>query len=107
MQKSLGDILRTATRPNVLIWGSNIIWSTIKTKVKKEWFKCVEAVISGGDILTSELKRKIDLYLRRNMDQEQKVRPGYGLTEATAATCLTNEFKLWRCEYWIPFPDTY
>ena len=104
--KKFGDILRT-TRPNVLVGVPTLYEALLKQKLKKNDLKCVEAVISGGDILTSELKRKIDLYLEEHGSMA-KVRPGYGLTEATAATCLTNEFEYSEDgTIGIPFPDTY
>ena len=104
--KKFGDIIKK-TRPHFLVGVPTLYEALLKQKLKKNDLKCVEAVISGGDILSSELKEKIDKYLKEH-GSIATVRPGYGLTEATAATCLTNEF-----EYsgtgciGIPFPDTY
>ena len=78
----------------------------LKQKLKDNDLECVESVVSGGDILTPELKRKVDDYLRDH-GSYAVVRPGYGLTEATAATCLTNEFGYIENGIGIPFPDTY
>ena len=104
--KKFGDIIKI-TRPNFLVGVPTLYEALLKQKLKKNDLKCVEAAISGGDILTSELKRKIDDYLKLH-GSNAKVRPGYGLTEATAATCLTNEFEYSEDgTIGIPFPDTY
>ena len=63
-------------------------------------------VISGGDTLTPDLKRKVDLYLESH-GSSAKIRQGYGLTEASGASCLlpTNFYR--ENAIGIPFPDTY
>ena len=104
--KKFGNIIKT-TRPNFLVGVPTLYEALLKQKLKKNDLNCIEAVISGGDILTGELKRKIDSYLEEH-GSSARVRPGYGLTEATAATCLTNEFEAGVDGIiGIPFPDTY
>ena len=51
------------------------------------------------------MKRKIDEFLRKYGSKAQ-VRVGYGLTECTAATCLTLPQELRENCIGIPFPDT-
>lgn len=104
--KKFGDLIRK-TKPNFLAGVPTLYEALLKQKLKPNDLECVEAVISGGDILTPELKKKIDTYLHEH-GSFAEVRPGYGLTEATAATCLTpeNGYKDEGC-IGIPFPDTY
>ena len=103
--KKFGDLIRK-TKPNFLVGVPTLYEALVKQKLKKRDLECVEAVISGGDILTPELKKKVDEYLKQ-YGSYATVRPGYGLTEATAATCLTNEGEYVEGLIGVPFPDTY
>ena len=104
--KEFGELIKR-TKPNFLVGVPTLYEALLKQKLKSNDLECVEAVITGGDVLTPELKRKIDIYLHEH-GSFAEVRPGYGLTEATAATCLTNELS-YKCEgcIGIPFPDSY
>ena len=103
--KKFGDLIKR-TKPNFLVGVPTLYEALLKQKLKEKDLKSVEAVISGGDILTPELKKKVDTYLEEH-GSNATIRPGYGLTEATAATCLTNEGEYIEGEIGIPFPDTY
>lgn len=72
----------------------------------KKDLECLEAVISGGDFMSESLKKKIDAALKE-YGSNAEVRIGYGLTEATAATCLTPTGGYREGTIGIPFPDTY
>jgi long-chain acyl-CoA synthetase len=72
----------------------------------KKDLECLEAVISGGDFMSQSLKEKIDASLKE-YGSKAEVRIGYGLTEATAATCLTPRGGYREGTIGIPFPDTY
>lgn len=72
----------------------------------KKDLECLEAVISGGDFMSESLKAKIDAALKE-YGSKAEVRIGYGLTEATAATCLTPTGGYREGTIGIPFPDTY
>ena len=63
-------------------------------------------VFSGGDSLSIELKRKVDLFLRTHGASVQ-VREGYGLTECVTASCLTPRDFHKEGSIGIPYPDTY
>ena len=104
--KKFGDLIRK-TKPSFLAGVPTLFEALLKQKMKKRDLDCVKAVISGGDILTPELKKKVDDYLYEH-GSTATIRPGYGLTEATAATCLTNTdgYKEEGC-IGIPFPDCY
>lgn len=93
-------------KPNFIVGVPTLFEALLKQKLKDKDLECVESVISGGDILIPELKRKVDDYLRDH-GSYAVVRPGYGLTEATAATCLTNELGYIDYGIGIPLPDTY
>lgn len=66
-------------------------------------FKCA---ISGGDFMSKDLKEKVDNYLHEH-GSSAEVRVGYGLTEASAATCVTPTGGYREGSIGIPFPGTY
>ena len=59
----------------------------------------------GGDSLSVELKKKIDVFLKDHGATIQ-VREGYGLTECVTASCLTPRDEYRENSIGIPFPDT-
>ena len=63
-------------------------------------------VISGGDSLSIELKKKFDEWLEKHKSPTT-LREGYGLTECCASSCLTPENYYRPGSIGIPFPDTY
>ena len=63
-------------------------------------------IFSGGDSLSTELKNKVDAFLKAHGCQEQ-VREGYGMTECVTACCLTPRFAHRDGSIGIPFPDIY
>jgi len=104
--KKFGDLIKK-TQPSFLAGVPTLYEALLNQKLNKNDLKCVESAISGGDILSGELKKKIDKYLKEH-GSTAKVRAGYGLTEATAATCLSLD-NLDETEdgyIGIPFPDT-
>ena len=103
--KKFGDLIKK-TKPNFLVGVPTLFEALLKQKLKKDDLECVEAVISGGDTLTKEQKNRIDEYLKEH-GSRATIRPGYGLTEATASTCLTIKGKYVDNCIGIPFPDTY
>ncbi len=105
--KKFADIIKK-TQPSFLAGVPTLYEALLKQRMKKNDLACVESAISGGDILTGELKKKIDKFLEAH-GSSAKVRAGYGLTEATAATCLSLESNLDPADGYIgiPFPDTY
>ena len=73
--------------------------------IGKKDFASLRCVVSGGDFMSGELKRRVDECLREH-GSIAEVRIGYGLTEATAATCLTPSGLYKDNSIGIPFPDT-
>ena len=90
--------------PNFLVGVPTLFEGLLSSKFKENELSCITNIISGGDTLNPELKRRIDAYLKRN-GSNAKVRVGYGLTESTAATCLTIPTELRDGCIGIPFPD--
>lgn len=75
-------------------------------KASKKALASVKCVLSGGDFLNIELKNKTHKYLEEHGAKDAVIRIGYGLTEVTAATCvsLVDDYK--KGSIGVPFPDT-
>jgi len=103
--RKFGELIKK-NKPTFLAGVPTLYEALLKQKLKDKDLECVEAVISGGDILSPELKKKVDAYLQEH-GSNAKIRVGYGLTEATAATCLSKEnIDIEGC-IGFPLPDTY
>lgn len=93
-------------KPNFLVGVPALFESLIKNKFNNNELACIKCIISGGDLMSSELKKKVDAFLS-HYGCNASVRQGYGLTEATAATCLTPSSIYKEGTIGIPFPDTF
>ena len=80
--------------------------SLTKTKMGKNDLSKLKCAISGGDFMSKDLKNKVDEYFREH-GSSAEVRVGYGLTEASAAICVTPTGEYRESSIGIPFPDTY
>ena len=67
---------------------------------------CLRGVFSGGDSLSTELKKKLDRFLADH-NACVRVREGYGTTECVTASCLTPYNKEKEGSIGLPYPDTY
>ncbi len=76
------------------------------SKIGKKDLSCIKCAVSGGDFMSANLKKLIDDCLKEH-GSDAEVRIGYGLSEATAATCLTPSNRYKDGSIGIPFPDTY
>ena len=66
----------------------------------------LKGIFSGGDSLSPELKKKVDMFLKTHGCTEQ-IREGYGTTECVTASCLTPKDYARSGSIGVPFPDTY
>ena len=65
-----------------------------------------KCVISGGDSLSVNLKKKVDEFLKEH-GADVQIREGYGLTECVTGSCLTPMDYYREGSIGIPYPDTY
>ena len=75
-------------------------------KMKNADLSCLKGVYSGGDSLSTELKKRFDRFLFDHSAVVQ-VREGYGTTECVTASCLTPYHQSREGSIGVPFPDTY
>ena len=77
-----------------------------KTSMGKNDLSKLKSAISGGDFMSKDLKNKVDTYFREH-GSNAEIRVGYGLTEASAAICVTPTGEYRESSIGVPFPDTY
>ena len=92
-------------QPNVLVGVPTLFEALLKNKNMKNCdLSYLTCVISGGDSLSVELKKKVDSFLKEH-GSNTTVREGYGLTECGGPSCFT-PYKFYReGSIGIPYPD--
>jgi len=94
-------------QPNFLCAVPSLFETLAKSsKIGKNDLACIKCAVSGGDFMSKSLKELVDKCLHEH-GSTAEVRVGYGLTEASAATCLTPTGGYKDGSIGIPFPDTY
>ena len=91
-------------QPNFVVGVPTLFEGMLSSKYKENELKCITNIISGGDTMSPDLKRRVDAFLKK-YGSNAKIRVGYGLTECTAANCLTVPSELREGCIGIPFPD--
>lgn len=93
------------TKPNFLPVIPSLLEVMVRDKkASKNALKSVLCVLSGGDFLNIELKNRAHEYLKEH-GANAVIRIGYGLTESTAATCVSLVDNYQKGSIGIPFPD--
>ena len=104
--KTYADVL-VKQRPN-LIPGVPTLFEALLRAPKLEGvdLSFLKGIFSGGDSLSPELKKKVDVFLKAHGCTEQ-IREGYGTTECVTASCLTPKDYARARSIGVPFPDTF
>ena len=101
------DKLLKKYKPNIIAGVPTLYEALLKNKnldgYDLSFLKCV---ISGGDSLSINLKKKVDIFLKEHGANIQ-IREGYGLTECVTGSCLTPLNYYREGSIGIPYPDTY
>ena len=101
------DKLLKKYQPNVMVGVPTLFESLLKNKNLNDYdLSFLTCVISGGDSLPVELKKKVDKFLKDHGSKTQ-VREGYGLTECGSASCFTPVNNYREGSIGIPYPDMY
>ncbi len=94
-------------KPNLIAGVPTLYEAMLKSKkMKNVDLSCLKGVFSGGDSLSIELKKKVDLFLKEQGATVQ-IREGYGTTECVTASCLTPKNYSREGSIGLPFPDTF
>jgi len=93
-------------QPNFIVGVPTLFEALLKTDLKEDGLECVENVISGGDMLTPELQRKVNTFLKEH-GCEHEIRVGWGMTECSGAATATPLHNFIPGSIGIPSPDNY
>lgn len=91
-------------KPNFITGVPTLYEALLKSKLGKKDLATLTCVVSGGDTLSKEFKKKVDKFLQEHGSKAQ-IRCGYGLTECTGASCLTPTKEYRDNSIGIPLPD--
>lgn len=101
------DKLLKKYKPNVIAGVPTLYEALLNNKnIDKMDLSFLKCVISGGDSLSINLKKKLDAFLQSH-GADIQVREGYGLTECVTGSCLTPVSYYKEGSIGIPYPDTY
>ena len=102
--KKLIDLIRQK-RPNFFV-GVPTLFEALynSSNLRKDDFSSINCIVSGGDIMDEENFNKYNEMFEK-YGSKAKIRIGYGLTEACAATCLSPTSMHRSGSIGIPFPD--
>lgn len=92
------------TKPTFFVGVPTLFEALYNNELKEKDFKTINCIVSGGDILDEENYEKYNKMFAK-YGSKAKVRVGYGLTEACAATCLSPTNHHRKESIGIPFPD--
>jgi len=103
--EEFGKLIKT-NRPNFIVGVPTLFEALLKTEIKPDGLKCVTNVICGGDMLTPELQKKVNKYLKEH-GSKTEIRVGWGMTECVAAAAATPVGNFIPGSIGIPAPDNY
>ncbi len=104
--KAYADILKKQ-KPNLIPGVPTLFEALLRADTLKDVdLGFLKGIFSGGDTLSTELKKKVDAFLKAHGCTEQ-IREGYGTTECVTASCLTPKDYARSGSIGVPFPDTY
>ena len=102
--KEFGKLIKKY-KPKFLAGVPTMYEALINSNIKsKTYLKSVCNAICGGDTLNEALRDRVNEYLKNHGSTGTK-RVGYGLTEATAAVCVTPRHYFKEGAIGIPLPD--
>lgn len=92
--------------PNFICMVPSLFEQLSKTGgIGKKDLASIKCAVCGGDFMSGNLKHRVDEILKEH-GSNAEVKVGYGLTEASAATCLTPSGRYKDDSIGVPFPDT-
>ena len=93
-------------KPNFIVGVPTLFEALTQTEMKADGLSCVTNVISGGDMLTPELQKRVNKYLKEH-GSKTEIRVGWGMTECVAAATVTPIGNFIPGSIGIPSPDNY
>ena len=103
--EEFGKLINTY-KPNFLLGVPTLFEALLQTELKENDLACLKTIVSGGDMLTPELQKRVNEYLKAH-GCETEIRVGWGMTECVAAAVATPIGKFIPGSIGIPSPNNY
>lgn len=104
--KTFGRLIKQY-KPNFIVGVPTLLNSMINDPILEDMdLSFVKDIITGGDAVNPELKRKVDTFMKKH-NSNATVRPGYGLTEGAGASSLLPRNKQKEGSTGVPCQDCY
>ena len=102
--KSFGDLIRKK-RPTFVVGVPSLFESfAANPKLKNTDLSFIRFMVSGGDSLSTKLKKRVDEFLKQH-NSTAIIREGYGLTECVAACAFSPMTNYKEGTVGLPYPD--
>lgn len=93
-------------KPNFIAGVPTIFKMLVESKeLENADLSFLKGMFVGGDSMPVELKKDVDIFLKKH-NADIQVREGYGLTECVTASCLTPKTSYKEGSIGLPFSDT-
>ena len=103
--EEFGKLIKTY-KPNFLLGVPTLFEALTQTELKEDGLSFVTTIVSGGDMLTPELQKRVNKYLKEH-GCKTEIRVGWGMTECVAAATATPVGNFVPGSIGIPSPDNY
>lgn len=103
--EEFGKLIKTY-KPNFIVGVPTLFEALTQTELSEDGLSFVTNVISGGDMLTPELQKRVNKYLKDH-GSKTEIRVGWGMTECVAAATATPVGNFIPSSIGIPAPDNY
>lgn len=100
-----GKLIRTY-KPNLIAGVPTLYEALLLTKLKKDDLKHLTAVLCGGDMLTPELQKRVNAFVKE-YGSNAEIQVGWGMTECVASTIMTPINNFVPGSIGIPGPDNF
>lgn len=102
--KKFGRLIKQY-KPNFIVGVPTLLETMINDPGLKDMdLSFVKQIITGGDVVTPKLKNSVDKFMK-DRGSAATVRPGYGLTEGSGASCLLPNSKQPEGSIGVPVQD--
>ncbi len=100
-----GKLIKTY-KPNLIAGVPTLYEALLSTKLKENDLKCLTAVLCGGDVLTPELQKRVNKFVKK-YGSDAEIQVGWGMTECVASTIMTPINNFVPGSIGIPGPDNF
>lgn len=102
---TFGKLIRTY-KPNFIAGVPTLYEALLSTEFRDDELSCVTTILCGGDMLTPELQKKVNVFMKEH-GCNAEIMVGWGMTECVASTIMTPPNNFVPGFIGIPGPDNF